>query len=105
MIPSTIMIVNDRWSANRNTAAAQAISDWLLSTDGQNVIVDGWMHSVRTDFPRIPYDSKPTDEIRTGSLPVNWENYFRQKKEIQDRFQEYLANRDYRVLQLLIQEL
>ena len=95
MIPSTIMIVNDRWSANRNTAAAEAISDWFLSEDGQNTIVDGWMHSVRTDFPRIPYDSKPTDVIRAGSLPVNWENYFIQKKETQDRFQEYLANRDY----------
>jgi len=95
MIPSTIMIVNNRWSANRNTAAAEAISDWFLSTDGQNAIVDGWMHSVRTNFPRIPYDSKPTAEIRTGSLPVNWENYFNQKKETQDRFQDYLANRDH----------
>ena len=95
MIPSNIMIVNDRWSANRNTVAAEAISDWFLSADGQNAIVDGWMHSVRTDFPRIPYDSKPTSEIRAGSLPVNWENYFNQKRETQDRFQEYLANRDY----------
>ena len=95
MIPSNIMILNDRWSANRNTAAAEAISDWFLSADGQNAIVDGWMHSVRSDFPRIPYDSKPTAEILTGSLPVNWEAYFMQKRETQDRFQEYLANRDY----------
>jgi len=94
MIPSNIMIVHDRWSANRNTTAAEAILDWFLSADGQNVIVDGWMHSVRTNFPRIPYDSKPTSVIRTGSLPVNWENYFSQKKETQDRFQEDLANRD-----------
>ena len=96
MIPSNIMIVNNRWSANRNTTAAEAISDWFLSADGQNVIVDGWMHSVRTNFPRIPYDSRPTAEIRMGSLPVNWENYFIQKRETQDRFQEYLANRDFR---------
>jgi len=93
MIPSSIMIVNDKWSANKNIALAETITDWFLSRDGQNAIVDGWMHSVRSDFNRLPYDAKPTNEIRAGSISVNWENYFHQRNEIQARFQEYLARR------------
>ena len=93
MIPSTIMIINDDWNANRNTEAAEAVTDWFLSEKGQHAIVDGWMHSVRANFPRIPFGSKSTDEIRADSIPVNWSNYFNQRKEIQDRFQDYLANR------------
>ena len=93
MIPSSIMIINDKWSANKNTQAAEVITDWFLGADGQNAIVDGWMHSVRTNFSRIPYDSRPTNEIRANSLQVNWMNYFRQRNEVQDRFQDYLANR------------
>jgi len=87
MIPSTIMIVNNRWSANRNTARAEAITDWFLSEKGQNAIVSGWMHSVRIDFPRIPQGSIPTDEIRKNSIPVNWESNFRQREEILSRFE------------------
>ena len=94
IIPSTIMIINDKWSANRNSQAAEAIADWFLSVEGQNAVVDGWMHSVRTNFSRLPYDAKPTDEIRANSISVNWDNYFRQRKDIQDRFQDYLANRN-----------
>jgi len=94
MIPSSIMIINDKWSANRNTGTAEVITDWFLSTEGQNAIVDGWMHSVRTNFGKLPYDAKATSEIRASSIAVNWENYFNQRKEIQDRFQEYLANRN-----------
>ena len=93
IIPSNIMIINKKWSANRNTDAAEAIADWFLGPEGQDVIVDGWMHSVRNNFPRLPYDAKPTNEIRLNSIPVNWENHLRQKEEIQDKFQEYLANR------------
>jgi len=93
MIPSTIMIINDKWSANRNTEAAEKITDWFLGREGQNAIVNSWMHSARSDFTRLPYDSKPTAEIRANSISVNWDNDFCQRKEIQDRFQEYLARR------------
>ncbi|MCL1836727.1 MAG: ABC transporter substrate-binding protein [Treponema sp.] len=93
MIPSTIMIINNRWSANRNTQAAEAIADWFLSVEGQNAIVSGWMHSVRTDFPRLPFDAMPTDEIRANSIPVNWEYCFRQGDEIQASFEEHVTHR------------
>ena len=87
MIPSPIMIINNRWSANRNTKAAEAITNWFLSEKGQNAIVSGWMHSVRKDFLRIPYDSLPTEEIRANSIPINWENNSNQREQILARFE------------------
>jgi len=93
MIPSNIMIVNNRWSANRNIKAAEEIADWFLSEAGQNAIVSGWMHSVRIDFPRTPHDGKPITEIRGNSMPVDWESSFHQKNEVIKRFDEILANR------------
>jgi iron(III) transport system substrate-binding protein len=92
MIPSTIMIINNQWSSNRNTQAAEAITDWFLGSEGQNAIVAAWMHSVRTNFPKLPYDAIPTDEIRANSIPVNWENCFRQREEIQATFEDYVTN-------------
>jgi iron(III) transport system substrate-binding protein len=88
IIPSTIMTINDRWNANRNTAAAEVLTDWFLSTDGQNAIVDGWMHSVRRNFTKLPYDGIPTTQIMANSMPVNWENVYRQRDEIRTRFEE-----------------
>jgi iron(III) transport system substrate-binding protein len=93
VIPSTIMIVNDKWNANRNTKLAEAITDWFLSPVGQSAIVSAWMHSVRVDFPKLPYDAIPTSEILANSIPVNWENCFYQREEILDKFEELITNR------------
>ncbi|MCL2804371.1 MAG: extracellular solute-binding protein [Treponema sp.] len=87
VIPSTIMIINNKWSANKNTSAAEAITNWFLGEEGQNAIVNGWMHSVRADFPRIPNGSIPTEEILANSIPVIWDNIFRQKEDIRSRFE------------------
>jgi len=88
MIPSTIMIVNHRWSANRNVKIAEQITDWFLSERGQNAIVSGWMHSVRTDFPKIPHDSIPTSSIRENSIPVNWEYDPGQREQMLNRLED-----------------
>jgi len=93
VIPSPIMIINNKWSANKNTKAAEEISNWFLSTNGQNAIVSGWMHSVRTDIGKIPYDSKSINEIRSNSIPVIWENVYKQREDIQRRFEQNLAGR------------
>ena len=94
VIPSTIMIIDSKWSADDNTKAAEAITDWFLGPDGQDAIVtSGWMHSVRANFPKIPVGSISINQIRSTSMPVNWEESFRQRPEIQDRFQEALASR------------
>ena len=91
VIPSTIMIVNNEWSANRNIQAAEVIAGWFLTEAGQNVIVDAWMHSVRKGFPRRPFDARATDEIRANSIPVMWDNVYHQRDEIRRGFEEYIA--------------
>jgi len=83
VIPSTIMIINDRYSANKNTRAAEVITDWFLSPEGQNSIVSGWMHSVRDNFPRLPYGAIPTHEILNNAMPVNWDSFNIQRAIIQ----------------------
>jgi iron(III) transport system substrate-binding protein len=45
VIPSPIAIFN----TTKNQDAAKAVLDWFLSKEGQEVIVKGWMHSVRDD--------------------------------------------------------
>jgi iron(III) transport system substrate-binding protein len=93
VIPSTVAIVNEDWNANNNIEAAEAVANWFLSPAGQNAVVDGWMHSAREGFPRLPFDAIPTAEIRANSMPVNWENVFRQRAEIRERFEELVMTR------------
>jgi iron(III) transport system substrate-binding protein len=93
LVPSTIMTINDKWNANQNTKAAEAITDWFLSPAGQDLIVAGWMHSVRNNHPKLPYDGIPTTQIRANSMSVNWENVFRQREEIRTRFQEFVTRK------------
>lgn len=93
MIPSTIMTVADKWSAHNNTKAAELITDWFLGVQGQSVIVSGWMHSVRKNFDKIPQGSIPTSQIQSNSMPLNWENCFRQREDLQNRFENAVTNK------------
>ena len=93
MIPSSIMTIAAKWSANNNIPAAEVITDWFLGPEGQNAIVDGWMHSVRKNFRRIPFDSIPTSRIQAVSMPINWENVYREKTDILARVEQFLENR------------
>ena len=93
VIPSTIMILNNNWSANKNILGAEQVAEWFLTEAGQNVIVDAWMHSVRKGFPRYPFNAKATDEIRANSIPVIWDNMYHQRDEIRRGFEEYIAAR------------
>ncbi|MDR2716589.1 MAG: ABC transporter substrate-binding protein [Treponema sp.] len=93
IIPSTIMTIVKKWSAHNNTKSAEIITDWFLSYDGQKAIVAGWMHSVRKDFDVTPYDSIPTSQIQANSMPLNWENCFRQRGEIQAKFEDFVTHK------------
>jgi iron(III) transport system substrate-binding protein len=93
IIPSTVMTVADQWNANKNTKLAEAITDWLLSDEGQENIVKGWMHSPIKNFSKLPYDGIPTTQIMANQIPVNWENVYRQREEIRTRFEEYVTRR------------
>jgi len=89
IIPSVIMIIAGKWSANNNTKSAEIITDWFLSPQGQDAIVAGRMHSVRKDF-KIPQGSVPTGRIR--ALPLNWEDALRQREDIQVKFEELVIS-------------
>jgi iron(III) transport system substrate-binding protein len=93
IIPSTIMTIADRWSANNNTKSSEVITDWFLSPYGQNAIVAGWMHSVRKDFEVVPYASIPVTRILTDSMPLNWEKIFSQREDLQVKFEELVTYR------------
>ena len=93
LIPSTIMTINDKWNTNKNTKTAEILTDWFLGPDGQSAIVDGWMHSVRNNFPKMPYDAIPTSQIRANSMPVNWVNVYKQREEIRTKFEELVTKK------------
>ncbi|MDR1029782.1 MAG: ABC transporter substrate-binding protein [Treponema sp.] len=90
IVPSTIMTINETWSANHNIAAAEAITDWFLSEEGQANIVAGWMHSVRQNFPTLPYHALPTSQIKAVSMPVDWVTCYRYREEIRTQFTQAL---------------
>ena len=69
-------------------AACEAITDWLLSEEGQSYIVKGWMHSVLKDFPTEPYDGADTKTLMETNIPVDWERCYKNREEIRTMFQE-----------------
>ena len=88
LVPSTVMTVAEDKSANKNTAACEAITNWLLSEEGQSYVVKGWMHSVLTDFPTEPYDGASTVELKEKNIPVDWEKCYKDRDAIRTMFQE-----------------
>lgn len=88
IVPSPIMIIDESKSLNVNTEACEAISKWLLSEEGQKIVVEGYMHSVLKDFPLTPYDSMPTNEVMSNTMPVNWVKTYKNREELRNEFQE-----------------
>ena len=93
VIPSTIMIVNGQWSANKNINTAEEITNWFLSREGQNVIVSKWMHSVRVNFEKNPYDAISSATVFNRNIKVDWENLYRQRDDIQHKFENQVTYR------------
>ncbi len=87
-VPSTIMIIDDKYSANANTKAAEAVEEYFLSPAGQQQIIKGWMYSVRSDVDKYPYDAAPLSETLKNAIPVDWEKSYKQREEIRTMFQE-----------------
>ena len=91
LVPSTVMTVAEDKSANANIAACEAITDWLLSEEGQAYIVQGWMHSVLNDFPTEPYDGQDTLVLIEKDIPVDWEKCYKERDTIRTMFQEHVT--------------
>jgi len=92
MIPSTAMIVAEEKSKNANTAACEAIADWLFSEAGQTAIVNGYMHSVIKGFGKLPYDSVSTEQLISSDMGVNWENAYHNRNTLVDEWNKRVNN-------------
>ena len=92
MIPSTAMIVAEEKSANANTAACEAVAEWLFSEAGQKAIVNGYMHSVIKDFAEIPFDSIATEKLISSDMGVNWENAYHGRNQLVDEWNKRVNN-------------
>ncbi len=88
LIPSTVMTIAEEKSANANLEACEAITNWLLSEDGQQYILKGYMHGVLKDMTDVPYDSIDTNELIAKDIGVDWERCYHERDEIRTKFQE-----------------
>ena len=82
LIPSTVMIVAEEFSKNVNTEAAEAVAQWLLSDDGQKMILKGYMHSVLAGMEEIPYHSVDTNELIKKDMGIDWVKAYKNREEI-----------------------
>ena len=88
LIPSTVMTVAEDKSANMNIEACEAITDWLLSEEGQKFMIEGYMHSVLKGFSEVPFDSIDTDGLIATDMGVDWVRCYTLRDEIRTKFQE-----------------
>ena len=91
LIPSTVMTIAEEKSANANIEACEAITNWLLSKEGQQYILKGYMHGVLKDMTEVPYDSIDTNELIAKDIGVDWERCYHDRDEIRTKFQEWVT--------------
>lgn len=88
LIPSTVMTIAEDKAPNKNIAACEAVTDWLLSDAGQQFVLAGWMHSVLSTVDGVPYDSIDTNGLIETDMGVDWERCYKQREEIRTNFEE-----------------
>jgi iron(III) transport system substrate-binding protein len=82
--PSPIAIMK----TTKNTAAAKAVYDFFLSKEGQQAILNGWMHSVRPDMPAPKNASMKITEIMKFALPADWEAISKDPDKVKEKFDQ-----------------
>ncbi|MBQ7064857.1 MAG: ABC transporter substrate-binding protein [Firmicutes bacterium] len=91
-VPSPIMIIDEKVSANANIKAAEAVEEFFLSPEGQKLIVKGWMYGVRSDFTEYPYDGIPLEQLLGNTIKVDWVKCYKQREEMRTLFQQYIVD-------------
>ena len=81
IIPSPIAIFN----TTKNADGAKAMVDWWLSKEGQQAVVQGWMHSVRGDV-EPPKGAPALKTFSENAVPVDWQKLADNKAEIKEEF-------------------
>ncbi|MFZ5825601.1 MAG: ABC transporter substrate-binding protein [Bacillota bacterium] len=88
IIPSPIGI----FKSTQNPDAAKAVTDWWLSKTGQEAVVAGWMHAVRTDVA-APKGAKPLADFNKGSIKVDWVDLSKTMGEVKDKFVQIMGSK------------
>jgi iron(III) transport system substrate-binding protein len=87
--PSDGVIINPSpiaiFSSTQNPEAAKALTDWWLSKEGQEMVVKGWMHSVRDDVPP-PKGSPALKTLMPNALKINWEQLAKENEKFKETF-------------------
>jgi len=89
LMPSPVMIIDEDKSLNVNAEACEEIANWLLSEDGQKLMLEAYLHSVSPEKNGIPYDSIDTFKLIDMDMGVDWERCYKEREEIRTKFQEY----------------
>lgn len=93
VVPSPIMIIDEKLTENKNVKAAETISKWFLSEEGQAFIVKGWMHSVLKGYDKVPFDAIKTSEITANSTKVNWEQLVKDRDSLRKMFTDTIGKK------------
>ena len=81
VIPSPIAIFN----TSKNQEAAKKVLDWWLSKEGQQVVVKGWMHSVRDDVAP-PKGAPEMKSFAEKAMKPNWEKLNKENETVKETF-------------------
>ena len=81
IIPSPVAIFN----TSKNQEASKVVLDWLLSQQGQQVIVKGWMHSVRDDV-EPPKGAPALKTFAEKAFKPDWGKLAKNNETIKEAF-------------------
>lgn len=90
LIPSTVMIVAEEYTQPQHAGpeACEAVAQWLLTEEGQQLILQGHMHSVLAGMTDVPFHSVDTDSLIEKDMGVNWENAYKNREKINSLWTE-----------------
>lgn len=81
MIPSPIAMFN----SSENSQASKKVLDWFLSAKGQELIVKGWMHSVREDVAS-PIGADSLKSFIDSTMKTDWAQFSKEAEQIKETF-------------------
>ena len=88
LIPSTVMIVAEEYSKNVNIEAAEAVADWFLTDEAQEIVQQAYMHSPLVSMKEPPAHSIPTEVLIEKDMGVDWVKAYQQREEINNLWTE-----------------
>ena len=88
IIPSPIAL----FSTSKNQDAAKLVLDWFLSKEGQEVIVKGWMHSVRNDVAP-PKGAPALKTFADKAFQPDWAKLAKDNEKVKEMFRSKVLDK------------